>query len=85
MRLIPGRVCHVGGWVLFEPDSLNAETVLKINQLVFDKMGILRFGEPVYILELVRVLLQKRWGTIFRQEWFWRTEELRRGKVRASG
>ena len=36
----------------------------------------------VYLLELVRLLLQYKWGTIFRQEWFWRMEELtkRNGK-----
>ena len=31
-----------------------------------------------YLLELVRILLQYKWGTIFRQEWFWRMEELTR-------
>ena len=30
----------------------------------------------VYPFELVRILLQYKWGTIFRQEWFWRMEEL---------
>ena len=36
----------------------------------------------VYLLELVRLLLQYKWGTIFRSEWFWRMEELtkRNGK-----
>ena len=36
----------------------------------------------VYLLELTRLLLQYKWGTIFRQEWFWRMEELtkRNGK-----
>ena len=36
----------------------------------------------VYLLELVRILLQFKWGTIFRSEWFWRMEELtkRNGK-----
>ena len=36
----------------------------------------------VYLLELVRLLLQYKWGTFFRQEWFWRMEELtkRNGK-----
>ena len=29
----------------------------------------------VYLLELVRLLLQYKWGTIFRQELFWRMEE----------
>ena len=29
----------------------------------------------VYLIELVRLLLQYKWGTIFRQEWFWRMEE----------
>ena len=35
-----------------------------------------------HLLELVRILLQYKWGTIFRQEWFWRMEELtkRNGK-----
>ena len=30
----------------------------------------------VNLLELVRILLQYKWGTIFRREWFWRMEEL---------
>ena len=30
----------------------------------------------VYLLELVRLLLQYKWGTIFRSGWFWRMEEL---------
>ena len=29
----------------------------------------------VYLLELIRNLLQYKWGTIFRSEWFWRKEE----------
>ena len=28
----------------------------------------------VYLVELVRLLLQYKWGTIFRQEWFWRMD-----------
>ena len=33
-------------------------------------------------MELMRILLQFKWGTIFRQEWFWMMEELtkRNGK-----
>ena len=36
----------------------------------------------IYLLELVRILLQYKWGTIFRGEWFWMMEELtkRNGK-----
>ena len=36
----------------------------------------------VYLLEMTRLFLQYKWGTIFRQEWFWRMEELikRNGK-----
>ena len=36
----------------------------------------------VYLLQLVSLLLQNKWGTIFRQEWFWRMQELekRNGK-----
>ena len=36
----------------------------------------------VYLVELVRILLQYKWGTIFRHEWFWRMKELtkRNGK-----
>ena len=30
----------------------------------------------VYLVELVRLLLQYKWGTIFRSEWFWRMEEV---------
>ena len=48
-----------------------------------DDMGLgLKSCVGVYLLELVRLLLQYKWGTIFRQEWFWRMEELtkRNGK-----
>ena len=48
-----------------------------------DDMGIgLKSCVAVYLLELVRFLLQYKWGTFFRQEWFWRMEELikRNGK-----
>ena len=42
-----------------------------------DDMGMgLRSCVGVYLVELVRILLQYKWGTIFRQEWFWRMEEL---------
>ena len=47
-----------------------------------DDMGMgLKSCVAVYLVELVR-LLQYKWGTIFRQEWFWRMEELtkRNGK-----
>ena len=38
-----------------------------------DDMGLgLKSCVGVYILELVRTLLQYKWGTIFRSEWFWR-------------
>ena len=48
-----------------------------------DDMGmVLKSSVAVYLLELVRILLQYKWGTIFRSEWFWRMEELtkRNGK-----
>ena len=48
-----------------------------------DDMGMgLKSSVAVYLVELVRILLQYKWGTIFRQEWFWRMEELtkRNGK-----
>ena len=42
-----------------------------------DDMGFgLNSSVGVYLLELVRLLLQYKWRTIFRQEWFWRMEEL---------
>ena len=42
-----------------------------------DDMGmVLKSCVGEYLLELVRVLLQYKWGTIFRREWFWRMEEL---------
>ena len=42
-----------------------------------DDMGMgLKSCVGVYLLELVRLLLQYKWGTIFRREWFWRTEEM---------
>ena len=36
----------------------------------------------VYLVELVRLLVQYKWGTIFRQEWLWTMEDLtkRNGK-----
>ena len=36
----------------------------------------------VYLLELVGLFLQYKWGTIFQSEWFWMMEELtkRNGK-----
>ena len=48
-----------------------------------DDMGMgLKSCVGVYLLELVRLLLHYKWGTIFRSEWFWRMEELtkRNGK-----
>ena len=36
----------------------------------------LKSSVGVYLIELIRLLLQYKWGTIFRQEWFWRMEEL---------
>ena len=48
-----------------------------------DDMGLgLKSCVAVYLLELVRLFLQYKWGTIFRSEWFWRMEELtkRNGK-----
>ena len=47
-----------------------------------DDMGLgLKSYVAVYLLELTRIL-QYKWGTIFRQDWFWRMEELtkRNGK-----
>ena len=42
-----------------------------------DDMGMgLKSCVAVYLLELVRLLLQYKWGTIFRQEWFWMMVEL---------
>ena len=44
-----------------------------------DDMGLgLKSSVAVYLLEPVRLFLQYKWGTIFRQEWFWRMEELTR-------
>ena len=38
-----------------------------------DDMGMgLKSCVAVYLLELVRLILQYKWGTIFRHEWFWR-------------
>ena len=51
-----------------------------------DDMGLgLKSCVGVYMLELVRLRLQYKWGTIFRQEWFWRMEELTRETAKASG
>ena len=42
----------------------------------------LKSSVGVYLPELVRLLLQYKWGTIFRRDWFWKMEELtkRNGK-----
>ena len=48
-----------------------------------EDMGMgLRSCVGVYLVELVRIILQSKLETIFRQEWFWRMEELtkRNGK-----
>ena len=48
-----------------------------------EDMGMgLKSSVSVYLIKLGRILLQYKWGTIFRQEWFWRMEELpkRNGK-----
>ena len=41
-----------------------------------DDTGIgLKNCVAVYLLEFVRILLQYKWGTIFKSEWFLRMEE----------
>ena len=46
-----------------------------------DDMGIgLKSCVGVYLFELVSLILQYKRGTIFRQEWFWRMEELTKRK-----
>ena len=48
-----------------------------------EDMGFgLRSCVGVYLVELVRIFLQYKWGTIFRREWFWKMEEMtkRNGK-----
>ena len=50
-----------------------------------DDMGMgLKCCVGVYLLEQVRILLQYKWGTIFRSEWFWRMEEMTK-REKASG
>ena len=40
-----------------------------------DDMGMgLKSCVAVCLLDLVRIILQYRWGTIFRSEWFWMME-----------
>ena len=42
-----------------------------------DDTGIgLKSCVAVYLLELIWIFLQYKWGSIFRQEWFWMIEEL---------
>ena len=42
-----------------------------------DDIGLgLKSAVAVYLLELVRLFLQYKLGTILRSEWFWRMEEL---------
>ena len=48
-----------------------------------DDMGFgLKSCVAVYLMELVRLYPQYKWGTIFRSEWIWRMEEItkRNGK-----
>ena len=48
-----------------------------------DDMGLgMKSCVGVSLLELIRILLRYKWGTVFRQEWFWRMEEItkRNGK-----
>ena len=48
-----------------------------------DDMGTgLKSSVAVYLLELVRLPLQYKWGTIFKSELFWRMEELPKRNVR---
>ena len=47
-----------------------------------DDMGLgLKSCIGVYPLQLGRVLIRYKWGTIFGSEWFWRMEEMTDGKV----
>ena len=67
-----------GHWMLTKRGMTTSRLYMKP-----DDMGMgLKSCVGVYLLELVRILLQYKWGTIFRQEWFWRMEELtkRNGK-----
>ena len=51
-----------------------------------DDMGFgLKSSVGVYLLELVRILLQYKWGTIFRSEWSWRMEETTKRNGKDSG
>ena len=46
-----------------------------------DDMGFgLKSCVGVFLVELIGILLQYKWGTIFRQEWFWMMEELTKRK-----
>ena len=48
-----------------------------------DDMGMgLKSCVAVYLVELVRLLLQYKWGTIVKSEWFWMMEELTKWKRR---
>ena len=51
-----------------------------------DVMGLaLKSCVAVYLLALIRLLLQYKWGTIFRSEWFWRMEEPTKKTEKDSG
>ena len=51
-----------------------------------DDMGMgLKSCVLVYLLELVRILIQYKCGTIFRQEWFWRMEEFTKSNGKGIG
>ena len=42
-----------------------------------DDMGLgLKCCVAVYLLELIRLIIQYKWGAIFKSEWFWRMEEM---------
>ena len=47
--------------------------------MMHDDTGMgLKSSVGVYLLELVRILLQYKWGTVFQSEWFWRMELTKR-------
>ena len=65
-------------WMLMKRGMATSRLYMKPDDMGMD----LKSCVAVSLLELVRTLLQHKWGTIFRQEWFWRMEELtkRNGK-----
>ena len=71
---------QTGQWMLMKRGMATSRLYMKREDMGSD----LKSWVAVYLVELVRILLQYKWGTIFLSEWFWRMDELttkRNGKA----